>query len=106
MQKQEDFQYMDDYLRRRIYQLKNHEEVYRKYNNYNHNLERDIASLELDLMTLCNMILSSGSELTPEEIDDLHFQASTLLWGALDTEAVELMKRCDSQNQLEIIHSP
>lgn len=97
-------EYMDDYIKRRVYQLKNHEEIYKKYKNHSHDLERRVAMLELDLIELCNKILACGYEPTAEQFSEVHLEAIDLIHGAMDTEAIELMRRCDTNKKLEEIH--
>lgn len=100
----EELHYQDEFIKRRIYQLKNHEEVYKNY-NYTHDLERDIAMLELGIMKLCDYILN----LDPNNTDDYDIgidgEAIDMLWGQMDTEAVALMARCDTDKKLAAVHT-
>ena len=100
----EEFAYEDEFLKRRIYQLKNHEEVYKDY-NYTHVLERDIAMLELGVMKLCNYILNYDPNNTDEHDIGIDGEAIDMLWGQMDTEAVALMARCDTDKQLAAVHA-
>lgn len=100
----EKFTYQDEFIKRRIYQLKNHEEVYKNY-NYTHDLERDIALLELGVMNLCNYILNYDPKNTEEYDIGIDGEAIDMLWGQMDTEAVALMARCDTDKQLAAVHA-
>lgn len=100
----EKYSYQDKFIKRRIYQLKNHEEVYKNY-NYTHDLERDIALLELGVMELCNHILNYDPNNPDNDVLGIDVEAIDMLWGRMDTEAVALMARCDTDKQLAAVHA-
>ena len=97
----EEFELEQNFINRRSYQLLNYEEVYKNY-NYTHDLEKALADSELNLVKLCNLIYKQSYD--TQSFNDLYLEAMDMIGGSLDTEAIMLMKRCDEDKVLSIIH--
>lgn len=92
---------MDSFVNRRIYQLNNWEEVYKGY-AVKPDFKYDIATLELELILLCNEILLA--DLTDSDsLEELKVIALDTLYGKMDEVAVGLMARCDTTKKLGFV---